>query len=305
MSSIITLLLGVISAVLIALFVYVTVVTRKRAVEQSNLEQLQNSLMHNNGDGDAPESKQRSAFEIWLSGAGINVQPSLVILVLSILICLMLFVGITMARNVVVALLLAGLVVVGFLMIVNISRSKRSKLFDEQLAAALPMVAENLRSGMTIENAITGVAKYMDAPLSEEFTRVSRDMSCGSSLSDAFDALAERTHSSAVKLLAAVIGVQKESGGNLAYVIEKIAKSVSDIIAMQGHISAITSTGRISMIIVGGLPVMLFAVMSVIQPTYMNFFWTNPMGPVLLIAAGASETLGIAIIKSMYNIKME
>lgn len=184
--------------------------------------------------------------------------------------------------------------------------SKRRLLFSEQFCAALPMIAENMRAGLTIESSIRNVTSYMDDPLREEFRRVCYDLSYNIPLSDALDSLAVRTGDKDVKRLGAIVSVLKEGGGNLSELLDIEAKHIRTRFRMRGHIRSITTSGRMQGIVVGCVPFAMLVALSAINPEmYAGFFFADPLGMALLAIVIACEAVGLIAMLRICNIDMD
>lgn len=174
-----------------------------------------------------------------------------------------------------------------------------------QLAMALPMASELLRGGLTPEAALSTVADSVDSPLGPELSRaVDETASAGRTLVEALDALANRTASNDLALLADAVAVQKEGGGNLADVLDSIGKSIADKAEAQGHLEAITSSARLSAALVAATPPLLLAFLSLGSPAYMADFWDSGLWPIALGLAATLDLAGLICVRRLYRVDL-
>ena len=199
------------------------------------------------------------------------------------------------------------LMIIGFLaplMHLKISEDKRKKLFNDQLNDSLIIISNSIRSGFTFKNALERVAEDMPAPMSEEIGRVTREVAYGASLEDSLGELAQRMDSKELEMINTAVSIQQRSGGNLAEIIDKVSETVKDRIAMKRKIIALSTQGRMSAVVIGGLPIFLFIVLMFINPEYMSFFTTEKIGVMALIFSGVWEFLGVLFINKIIKIEV-
>jgi len=116
--------------------------------------------------------------------------------------------------------------------------------------------------------------------------------------------MVERTQSQDMDLVVTAVLIQRQVGGNLSEVLDKIGGTVKDRIRLQGEIRTLTSQGRMSGMVVGFLPVVLALMMQVISPGFLSPLFTHPVGRVLLAMGVLSQAVGIAFIRRMINMEV-
>lgn len=142
-------------------------------------------------------------------------------------------------------------------MIVKQKAAKRLAAFESQLAEALDLLVGALRAGHGFLQAIESAAREMDDPLRTELGRVIERVNVGGSLIDALNELTQRVPSYDVQLLASAIAVQRQSGGNLAEILENLAHTVRERRRVKGEVKALTSGPKLSGTILGLMPVLM------------------------------------------------
>lgn len=182
-------------------------------------------------------------------------------------------------------------------------RKKNSHARTRQLGDVLPLVAEMLRGGSSVETAFTSVASCAAEPLGQELTRVVREVSqANRSLTHTLYDLAKRTKNKDIDLLAQAISIQKEGGGNLASVLDAIALTIQKRCEMKGHLDSITSSARLSAILVGIMPPAMLALLSLASPSYMLDFWNSTVWPGILLLVAILDISGLLIIRRLYRL---
>ncbi len=205
---------------------------------------------------------------------------------------------IVLHQGLVGALLAGGGLAVPWLLI-GARRAQRLKRLTQQLPSALTMVASSLRSGYSLLRAFQILAEEMQPPISEEIRRVLDETNVGYSLDQALSNLIERTRSADVKLVVTAIQIQNRVGGNLAEILDKTAALIRDRFQLASEISALTAEGRMSTAVLVGLPIGLGLIINVLSPGYLTPLFTDPLGRMMLLVAGAMLSLGMIIIRKL------
>ncbi|MBT3319640.1 MAG: secretion system protein [Clostridia bacterium] len=202
----------------------------------------------------------------------------------------------------VVAVLLVGLIIPPFL--VARSKRKRMKKFEKQLADSIVLISNSLRAGFTFQQAMESVSKEMPEPISGEFRRTLLEIQLGSATDEAMERMVERTNSADVSLLISAVLIQWKAGGNLADVLDNISGTIRERLRIKGEIRVLTSSGRMSGLIIGMLPIFLVVILMIINPVYITEFFTTTIGIILIVIAVIMELAGFMIIRKIINIKV-
>ena len=189
-------------------------------------------------------------------------------------------------------------------MILLILISKRRVAFTEQLSDCLTTVANALRAGYSFQQAVDVVAKEMEPPISEEFAKVSSDVSMGINLDDALEQMARRVESSDFDLVVTAVLIQREVGGNLAQVLDSISDTIIERIRMKREINALTAQGKMSAIVLLLLPFAVGAFMYFFNHDQFIILFEEPLGQMALIVAFVMEILGVIIIRKIVDIEI-
>ncbi len=187
----------------------------------------------------------------------------------------------------------------------------RLKAFNDQLPDTITLLANSLRAGSSFLQGMELVTREARPPISEEFSRVVREMSLGLGLQPALGNLVRRVASEDLELMVTAINIQSQVGGNLATVLDAIAFTIRERVRIQGEIQTLTAMQRYSGYVIVLLPVGLAALLFVISPTYMTPMLERPpelfglpMGIVLFMVGGLSMGIGWLFIRRIVDIKV-
>jgi len=173
------------------------------------------------------------------------------------------------------------------------ARSRRSTRLSEQLPEALDMMSRSLRAGHALPSAFRLVAGEMPVPVSTEFARAWEEQQLGLSTEQAVVNIAGRCRLNRdLQIFAVSVLVQKETGGNLAEILENIAATLRDRFRFQSKLRSLTAEGRASGLVLGALPIGMALFLAVANPQYFSRFFDNPIGQAILLYAAASWLLG-------------
>jgi tight adherence protein B len=182
-------------------------------------------------------------------------------------------------------------------------RSLRSRKLSEQLPEALEMMARSLRAGHALSSAFKMVATEMPTPVSLEFGRAFEAQELGLPFEKAVADMTRRAPDNQdLKIFALSVIVQKETGGNLVEIIEKIADTVRARYKFQGKLAGLTAEGRMSSYIVGALPFFTLLFLLFANRPYVMPLFTTEAGHYFLFAGAFMWVLGFAWMKSMTKV---
>jgi tight adherence protein B len=184
------------------------------------------------------------------------------------------------ARFVPLGVGLAVAFVLGFglpVAIVNHYRRRRIEAFTAQLPDALDLMMRGLRVGHPINATIYSVVANMKAPIASEFAILSNQIEYGDDITSSFMALAERVDQEDMYYLAASIGIQHGTGGNLAGMLGTLAKVIRGRGTMRRRVRAISSEGRLSALILSALPLLILAITRFTAPNYYTAVQDDPL----------------------------
>jgi tight adherence protein B len=183
-------------------------------------------------------------------------------------------------------------------------RSSRLGKFIKQLPDGLELVARALRSGQSLAAALHVVAEEMPAPISVEFGRVFEEQNLGIAIEDAMRAMTERVPLQDLRFFVTSVAIQRQTGGDLAEILDKIGYIVRERFRILGQVQALTGEGRLSGIVLIALPFALFGFLLNSKPDYVKPLWETELGQQMSIAALIAQVLGALVIRKIVNIKV-
>jgi tight adherence protein B len=183
-------------------------------------------------------------------------------------------------------------------------RRARLKRFASQLSDALELVARALRAGHSLAAGMHVVAEEMPAPISEEFNRVYEEQNLGIPIEDAMRSMCERVPNLDLRFFVTSVLVQRQTGGDLAEILDKIGYVIRERYRILGQVQALTAEGRLSGVILVALPFGLLLMMLYIKPDYIEKLWTHELGVKMSVAALIAQLIGALVIKKIVNIKV-
>jgi tight adherence protein B len=181
---------------------------------------------------------------------------------------------------------------------------QRRKAFGDQLADNLQVVASAMRAGHSLIGALSVAADDAAEPVRSELRRVVADEQLGVPLDDALRTAMRRMQSSDLEQLVLVSVVQRETGGNTAEVIDRVAANIRERAELRRMIDTLTAQGRLSRWVVSSLPVVLLALITAINPTYMQPLYHTGVGRLMLGLAVGLVIMGSLAIKRVVDIKV-
>jgi len=186
---------------------------------------------------------------------------------------------------------------------VRYSQGRRLAAFGNQIENTLVLLANGLRSGYGLMQAIEMVGKEVPPPTSEELGRVVREFALGVPTETALANLLRRNPSIDLDLVITAIDVNHETGGNLSEVLDTIASTIRDRVRIAGEIRALTAQQRFSAFVLTFLPAILGLVLFAMNPDYMSVLWQNTCGLVMLGTGLALMIIGNLIIRRIIAIR--
>jgi tight adherence protein B len=203
------------------------------------------------------------------------------------------------------AMPLAAMILSGMPMLwILFRRKKRLKAFAAQLPDALEMLGRSLRSGQSLGFGFSMVANEMPAPINKEFARVFEEQNLGIPLDDSLRNLTARIPNLDLKFFATAVILQRQTGGDLAEILDKIGELIRERFRIWGQIQALTGEGRLSGVVLLALPVVLFVAVYRLNPNYIKVLFTDPMGTKMLLIAVIMQMFGALVIRQIVNIKV-
>jgi tight adherence protein B len=183
-------------------------------------------------------------------------------------------------------------------------RSKRLRKFNAQLPDTLDLLSRSLGVGHAFSEALNQVATEMPEPIATEFRITFEEQKLGLTTKVALDRLTDRVPLPDLRLCVIAMHIQRETGGNLAEILERVAQTIRDRFRLMEDFRTMTTSARGSAWILCGLPFALVFVLTALNPDYMKVLVDDPRGHYVLAVAIVLQITGMLVIKKILNIKV-
>ncbi len=179
---------------------------------------------------------------------------------------------------------------------------RRLQSFGREFPDAIDMMTGALRAGHAFSKALQLVAMEAPDPVGTEFRRTFEEHNLGRPIKECLLHLTERVNSPDLKLFVTAVLLQRETGGNLTEILEKISYTIRERFKLMGQIQVYTAQGRMSAWILGSLPAVFLFLISSINPGYLQPMFTESSGHYMLITAGLFQIVGVFMIRKIVHL---
>lgn len=183
-------------------------------------------------------------------------------------------------------------------------KSVRLKKFNKQLPEALELLSRSLRAGHSLGSGFGLIASEMQNPIAREFGRAFEEQNLGLTLEEALETMTTRVPNMDLRFFATAVLLQRQTGGDLAEILDKIGRLIRERFKLAGQINALTGEGRLSGIVLLALPPALFCVMYRLNYDYCMVLFRDPTGRQLLAGALVMQFVGALVIRKIITIKV-
>jgi tight adherence protein B len=183
-------------------------------------------------------------------------------------------------------------------------RKCRFDKFAKQMPDALELVGRALRSGHSLASGLRVVVDEMPAPIADEFGRVYESQNLGIPLEQALKDMLKRMPNMDLKFFVTAVVLQRQTGGDMAEILDKIGHIIRERFRILGQVQALTGEGRISGVVLMGLPIALFFACYYLNQDYVMLLFTDPLGKKMIAGAIFLQILGAVTIKKIITIKV-
>lgn len=197
-------------------------------------------------------------------------------------------------------------VVVGLVPYVWVRRAarKRLNLMEEQLPQAVEMIAVSLRAGHALTTGLLMAAEEVPVPLGAEFRLLYDQQTYGKPVPDVLREFADRVPLLDARIFVTAVLTQRETGGNLAEVLDRLASLIRERFRLRRQVRALSSHGRITGWTLACLPPVLAVVLYFIAPTHLRLLIDDPLGRMLTAGAIGLQLIGMAAIRQIVNVEL-
>jgi tight adherence protein B len=186
----------------------------------------------------------------------------------------------------------------------NFMRRRRMTKLTMQLPDVFEMMSQALRAGHSLAGSIQTIYEQMPPPIASEFAQVYHEQNLGVKIEDALQSMANRVDSMDVRFFVTAVMIQRQTGGDLAEVLDNISGVIRGRIELAGLVRGLTAEGRLSGWVLFALPALVFVATLYLNPTYGAVLLEDPRGQMMLMVAGGMQLMGIAMIRWIVNIKV-
>ncbi len=183
-------------------------------------------------------------------------------------------------------------------------RKRRFAKFGKQIPDALGLISRALRSGHSLNAGLHMVAEEMAAPISVEFSRAYEEQNLGIPIEAALKNMMKRMPNLDLKFFVTAVSIQRQTGGDLAEIIDKICEVVRERFKIIGMVQALTGEGRLSGAVLMALPIGLFIAVYCINREYVMLLFQSPFGKKMIGFAIVMQIFGAFVIKKIIDIKV-
>ena len=197
--------------------------------------------------------------------------------------------------------------VVGFFLpysFISYKRTQRFRKFDELFPEAIDTLARAVRAGHAFTTALEMISAEVSEPVAGEFRQLFEEQKFGMPVRDALMNLTERMPSVDVKFFVTAVMLQRETGGNLAEILDNLSYVIRERFKIQRQVRVYTAQGRLTMGLLMGMPPIIVVVMMTLNPGFMRPLFTDPIGHVLLVAGLTLQTVGYFVIRKIIRIQV-
>ena len=183
-------------------------------------------------------------------------------------------------------------------------RTKRLREFEERFPEALDLLGRAVRAGHAFTTGLEMIAKESPEPIASEFRTTFEEQNFGLPLRDALLNMTERMPSIDVRFFVTALLIQKETGGNLAEILDGLARVIRDRFRIYREVKVRTAQGRLTAGILIALPVFMMILLTIMNPSYMRILFEDPKGATILTVAGCMQVIGSVILWKIIHIEV-
>lgn len=187
---------------------------------------------------------------------------------------------------------------------VSIRRKKRFDKFEELFPEAIDTLARAVRAGHAFTTALEMITNEIAEPIAGEFRQLYEEQKFGMPVRDALLNLTERVPLVDVKFFVTAVMLQRETGGNLAEILDNLSYVIRERFKIQRQVRVYTAQGRLTMALLMGMPPIIVTVMLILNPSFIQPLFADPIGHTLLVAGITLQTIGYFVIRKIIRIQV-
>ena len=185
-----------------------------------------------------------------------------------------------------------------------IKKNRRMKKFQTQLPEALDLMARSLRAGHAFSTGMKLAAEEFEDPLGPEFSATLDEINFGLGVSEALNNFVNRVECGDLNFFVVAVILQRETGGNLAEIMENIAHLIRERFKLYGKVRTLAAEGKLSMWVLLALPFFIIGALFVVNPAYIKDLFIEPVGRIMCGIALVMMFIGYLVMRRMVNIEV-
>jgi tight adherence protein B len=189
-------------------------------------------------------------------------------------------------------------------LLLNMVNGKRKRMLNDQLVDALEFLSRVLRAGHSLSTGISMLSEELPNPIAAEFRATYDQTTLGLPMETALTEMAERVESTDFAFFVTAVLIQRQTGGDLAEILDNIGGMIRNRIRLQQHVKALTAEGRLSGYILSAFPIVMFCITWVLNPEYASTLVKTQLGQIALVIAAAMTCLGLFLIRKIVSISI-
>jgi tight adherence protein B len=186
----------------------------------------------------------------------------------------------------------------------SFKRNKRFEKFEELFPEAIDTLARAVRAGHAFTTALEMITNEVAEPVCGEFRQLYEEQKFGMPVRDALMNLTDRVPLVDVKFFVTAVMLQRETGGNLAEILDNLSYVIRERFKIQRQVRVYTAQGRLTMALLMGMPPIIVTVMLVLNPGFIHPLFADPIGHTLLVAGITLQTIGYFVIRKIIRIQV-
>lgn len=288
---------------------------------QARLKAIQYQIEETTVDGEAALLRQKTLSQMpaldrflsripialklsmYIQQAGMELHVAKLLALMFLVYVTVFLLGLVLRLPLALALVLALVCALVPFAVVAFKRQQRFSKFEEQFPDAIDLLARAVRAGHAFTTGLDLIGKEMPEPVASEFRMTFEQQNLGLPLREAFQNLLLRVPLSDVHVFVTALLIQRESGGNLAEILENLATIIRDRFKLMRQVKVYTAQGRITLVILTAIAPLLFLIIFVMNREYISLLFTDPLGRKMLIAAVVMQILGFLMIRKIIQPK--
>jgi len=240
----------------------------------------------------------------WLWQGDVPVKVGTFVLLSIVLFGCGILVGLFLKWHIVLSVAAGSLLFSLPILVVNHRKRRRLKQFTALFPDTLEMFSRSLRAGHAFTGALQLVAQEMPAPVGPEFQKIFDEQNLGIPLRQALIDFSKRIDTMDARFFVTAVLIQKDTGGNLAEIVDKISYVIRERFRVQGQLRIFTAQARLSGLVLSLLPPLLALVIYFLNPNYLKPLWNDRLGNFLVVTAVVLQIAGMFVIRKIVRIKI-